>query len=311
MKVIHTISIPTDSTQAWSRLDISPSGERMVISCMSADRLQVINLTTGQTQWLSTWQDYSATRPVWSPDGKWILDACERRFEIIIFDAENGAIVNRFNFLGAFLGDFHGPDIHQCIFSRCGERFLVSSCNGVSCHRVSDGEPLWFDVCTESCCSCMCPTVDGRIAYTSGESRVVVRDIETGQVELIIPEAVQDFGKIAISPNGDRVACGVVNGRVCIRSSVTGDIINEIETGFQHVDQLAWSQDDQYLACECWDDQGNQQSVVVWDRAFQSLVARFNHDDETSQLRFHPKDSNQLYCGTDVASIIVLEVGTQ
>lgn len=100
---------------------------------------------------------------------------------------------------------------------------------------------------------------------------------------------------IALSPNGERLACCGASDDVTLFDAATLERGRTIDTNQGEVNGLAFSHDSQWLATT-----GDDGCVALWDAQTGKEIRRFRvHDKLAYQVAFSPDDSELITCGNE------------
>lgn len=120
---------------------------------------------------------------------------------------------------------------------------LIDPSTGRSLGRLGDDCSLWI-----SCVTALSFSADGRRLASNGhaldsfERRITIWDLESGKEAEFIA-GTREVATLALSPNGDRIALGLWDGTIEVRSTSTGREVLKVRAGQRaaRVERLAFS----------------------------------------------------------------------
>jgi RNA polymerase sigma factor (sigma-70 family) len=126
-------------------------------------------------------------------------------------------------------------------------------------------------------------TPDGRGVAVAGDGFVGVWDVDTGQVRNRVQVAERAVFALAVSPDGQAVACGGQNGRVDLWDLATGRKVRHFPAEANLILSVAFSADGRLITA------GEARQVRVWEVATGGEVQRLaGHAGGTLAVAFSP-----------------------
>ena len=268
-------------------LGVAFSPDQRYLATSSTDgAVTVWDAQTGQPRWAVVGDSDGAMGVAFSPDGAWVASAGPR--VVSVWEARTGERV--FTLKG------HTDWVNDLAFSAAGTQLVTASSDGTI--RVwnvrPEGRPELF-------------TITGRaLAYhpsgdhlaTAWQGLISLWDTVTGQVMLSLqaPDYAGEFGSLAFSPDGTRLAAGAANGAVYVWEE-SGQFLyalrdpREVESSAA-VLKVAFSPDSRQLAVV-----KGQAEILMWDVRTGELADRlgrlsFSYSHESST--FHSLAYSQL-----------------
>src|SRR6056297_958542 len=309
MTISEEFRIVVDRDVRYARFSLSPAGNLLVANTLCGSRLTLWDLDSHSKVWEYSHTDYTPSVPSFSPDGKFIADASERREDFWVFDVRTGSLVKRilvddeFPVEGGLAADFHA----SCL-SLDSKSLIANCCGGTACVSLDDGNYLWrdFGERIESCCESLFLARNNCVVYISPTDQVRVRDATTGQ---LINQFGVDIQELAVSHCGNLAITLRSDGLVETFKVETGESIHRVQTTYGEWTMLAVSDGRVWLAGARYSN--GDDCIVIHDAATGETLATWPLGDlELSHLAFHQHERSQLVCAMDDSTIRILRIST-
>ena len=140
----------------------------------------------------------------------------------------------------------------------------------------------------------------GRAIYGTGDGKLVLIDIETGEGKVICAAGGKEITAAALSPDGRFAAMAPKGKAVLLLGLEEGTARIELKEAKGRITVLEFSGDGRYLAAG-----GDKKDIVIWEVPSGQLRSTLKgHDGEILAIAFHEEERSVISAGRDKKMII-------